>query len=215
MEKSDKRKKIENILLMIIFLILAAAVVVLYNRNVKITKAKKAEEAANVTLTDIAYGSEITQLGKKDAKGILDAFIDSYNTKNGEAMVAISDFPAQYIFAEEAEEDISKFDDKYVSILSNVTEYDDLIMMRYTLPKQEEGTIEAIKNTNVKLEVVDNTEIENVTKYVSKFTANIRTYSETENIDQTDKLEFILLNKQDSYYIINYYVVDENGNKIQ
>lgn len=215
MDKSDKRKRIENILLMIIFLILAALVVLLYIKNVKINEAKKAEEAANVTLTEISYGSEIEQAESKDAKGLLNAFIDSYNTKNGEEMVSISDFVAQYIFVEEAGEDISKFDENYIRILSNVEGYDDIVMMRYTLPNEEKGTIESMKANNVTLELIDNAEIEDVTKYVSKLSATIRTYSEVEKLDQTDKLEFILLHKRDAYYIINYYVVDENGNKIQ
>lgn len=215
MDKSDKRKRIENTLLLIVFIILVVLVVMLYLRNVKIRKDKQAEQDANVTLTDISYGSEIEQIGYTNADGLLLAFVGAYNQHSGSAMIQIMDMVAGYIYVEEAEYDISKFEDKYIEILSDVEGYDDLIMMRYTLPKQESGIIESIDNTNVTLEVVDNTEIEDVSKYVSKMTANIRTYSEEEKIDQVDKLEFLLLNKGGTYYIIDYYVIDENGDKIQ
>lgn len=215
MDKVDKRKKFENIILMIIFVVLAVLVVILYDKNAKIAKEKKVEEAANVTLTDISYGSEITQVGYKDAKSLLNAFITAYNTHNGTGIVEIMDMVAGYIYVEEAEYDISKFEENYIRILSNPEEYDDMILMRYTLPNQELSTIESINNTNVTLELVDNTDVEEVSKYVAKMTADIRTYSEIEKIDQTDKLEFLLLHKDGAYYIIDYYVVDENGNKIQ
>lgn len=216
MDKVDKRKKIENIVLMIIFVILSVLVVWLYGKNVKIVKQKKVEaEESNVTLTEISYGSEVTQIGYTDAIGLLNSFISSYNDHDGKGVVSAMDMVAGYIYVEEAERDISKFDDNYVRILSNPEEYDNIILMRYTLPQQEKNIIESIDNTNVKLELVDNTEIEDISKYASKMTANIRTYSETEKIDQVDKLEFLLLHNSNAYYIIDYYVVDENGNKIQ
>ena len=72
------------------------------------------------------------------------------------------DMVAGYIYVEEAGRDISKFDENYVRILSDPEKYEDIILMRYTLPKQEESLIESINNTNVNLELVDNTEIEDI-----------------------------------------------------
>lgn len=222
MEKSNKRKKVENIFLLIIFLVLAVVVVILYNRNVEIDKEKKAKEAEakkneemeNVTLIDIGYGSEIQQIGRMNAKAILDSFIVAYNTKSGEDIVSMSDFPAQYIFSQEVEEDIEKFDEKYVEILSNPREYDNFVLMSSVLPKLEESAIEALKGYNVTLELIDYTEIEDVTRYISKLTADVKIYSEEENMDEVCKLEFLLLHRDKSYYIINYYMVGEDGNKI-
>ncbi len=215
----DKRKKIENILLFAILIVLAILVVFLYNKNVEKyeqekTKEKELEEA-NVTLTEISYGSEITQIGHTEAQSLLNDFIVAYNNHDGKSVISIMDMVAGYIYVEEAGRDISKFDENYVRILSDPEKYDDIILMRYTLPKQEESLIESINNTNVNLELVDNTEIEDISKYSSKVTANIRTYSEAEKIDQVDKLEFFLLHSNNAYYIVDYYVVDENGNKIQ
>ena len=215
----DKRKKIENILLFAILTVLAILVVFLYNKNVEKyeqekTKEKELEEAT-VTWTEISYGSEITQIGHTEAQSLLNDFIVAYNNHDGKSVISIMDMVAGYIYVEEAGRDISKFDENYVRILSDPEKYEDIILMRYTLPKQEESLIESINNTNVNLELVDNTEIEDISKYSSKVTANIRTYSEAEKIDQVDKLEFFLLHSNNAYYIVDYYVVDENGNKIQ
>ncbi len=213
----DKRKKIENILLFIILIVLAILVVFLYNKNVEKYKKEntKEKEEEEVVLKGISYGSEITQIGYKNAQDLLNTFIAAYNNHDGKTMVSVMDIVAGYIYVEEAERDISKFDENYIRILSDPEEYENLVLMRYALPQQEKSIIEGIDDTNVTLELIDNTEIEDISKYSSKVTANIRTYSETEKIDQVDKLEFFLLHSNNAYYIVDYYVVDENGNKIQ
>ncbi len=213
----DKRKKIENILLFIILIVLAILVVFLYNKNVEKYKKEntKEKEEEEVVLKGISYGSEITQIGYKNAQDLLNTFIAAYNNHDGKTMVSVMDIVAGYIYVEEAERDISKFDENYIRILSDPEEYENLVLMRYALPQQEKSIIEGIDDTNVMLELVDNTEIEDISKYSSKVTANIRTYSEAEKIDQVDKLEFFLLHSNNAYYIVDYYVVDENGNKIQ
>ena len=120
-----------------------------------------------------------------------------------------------YIYVEESDGDETKFDDKYEEILSNPSDYDDLIVMQYSLKNQEQALVNSILETNVTLELIENSEIQDVTKYLSKMTAKIRTISPDEGIDQTDTLEFLLLHKDKSYYIMNYYLIDENGNKIE
>ena len=87
--------------------------------------------------------------------------------------------------------------------------------MQYSLKNQEQALVNSILETNVTLELIENSEIQDVTKYLSKMTAKIRTISPDEGIDQTDTLEFLLLHKDKSYYIMNYYLIDENGNKIE
>ena len=74
--------------------------------------------------------------------------------------------------------------------------------------------VSVIDNTNVELTLVENTKIIDVSKYLSKFTAKIRTVSSVEGVDQEDTLEFLLSHKDKAYYIIDYYPIDENGNKI-
>ena len=180
-------------------------------------KQRRDKEAKkNITLTDIGYETEIGQVGYDTASGILGAFIQAYNEHDGAGVAAIMDQVGVYIYVEECDSDQSKFDDKYEEILSNPSEeYDDLIIMQYSLQKQEKELVDLISQTNVTLELVGCSEIQDVTKYLSKMTAKIRTVSADDGIDEVDTLGFLLLHRDQSYYIMDYYLADENGNKIE
>lgn len=207
-----KKKLLINMGLVIILIVCMSASVVLAKKD-KQRRDKEAKE--NITLTDIGYETEIGQVGYDTASGILGAFIQAYNEHDGSGVAAIMDQVGLYIYVEESDGDETKFDDKYEEILSNPSDYDDLIVMQYSLKNQEQALVNSILETNVTLEVIENSEIQDVTKYLSKMTAKIRTISPDEGIDQTDTLEFLLLHKDKSYYIMNYYLIDENGNKIE
>lgn len=208
----EKKNLLINIGLVILLIICIILGVVLTKQDIKRREKEKKED---IKLTEIGYGSEIGQVGYKNANGILNAFIQSYNEHDGEGVASIMDQVGLYIYVEECDSDQSKFDDKYEEILSNPSDYDDLIVMQYSLKNQEQALVNSISETNVTLEVIENSEIQDVTKYLSKMTAKIRTISPDEGIDQTDTLEFLLLHKDKSYYIMNYYLIDENGNKIE
>ncbi len=207
-----KKKLLINMGLVIILIVCMSASVVLTKKD-KQRRDKEAKE--NITLTDIGYETEIGQVGYDTASGILGAFIQAYNEHDGSGVAAIMDQVGLYIYVEESDGDETKFDDKYEEILSNPSDYDDLIVMQYSLKNQEQALVNSILETNVTLELIENSEIQDVTKYLSKMTAKIRTISPDEGIDQTDTLEFLLLHKDKSYYIMNYYLIDENGNKIE
>lgn len=207
-----KKKLLINMGLVIILIVCMSASVVLAKKD-KQRRDKEAKE--NITLTDIGYETEIGQVGYDTASGILGAFIQAYNEHDGSGVAAIMDQVSLYIYVEESDGDETKFDDKYEEILSNPSDYDDLIVMQYSLKNQEQALVNSILETNVTLELIENSEIQDVTKYLSKMTAKIRTISPDEGIDQTDTLEFLLLHKDKSYYIMNYYLIDENGNKIE
>lgn len=208
----EKKNLLINIGLVILLIICIILGVVLTKQDIKRREKEKKED---IKLTEIGYGSEIGQVGYKNANGILNAFIQSYNEHDGEGVASIMDQVGLYIYVEECDSDQSKFDDKYEEILSNPSDYDDLIVMQYSLKNQEQALVNSISETNVTLEVIENSEIQDVTKYLSKMTAKIRTISPDEGIDQTDTLEFLLLHKDKSYYIMNYYLIDKNGNKIE
>lgn len=207
-----KKKLLINMGLVIILIVCMSASVVLTKKD-KQRRDKEAKE--NITLTDIGYETEIGQVGYDTASGILGAFIQAYNEHDGSGVAAIMDQVGLYIYVGESDGDEAKFDDKYEEILSNPSDYDDLIVMQYSLKNQEQALVNSILETNVTLELIENSEIQDVTKYLSKMTAKIRTISPDEGIDQTDTLEFLLLHKDKSYYIMNYYLIDENGNKIE
>lgn len=208
-----KKKLLINIGLVIILIVCMSASVVLAKKD-KQRRDKEAKE--NITLTDIGYETEIGQVGYDTASGILGAFIQAYNEHDGAGVAAIMDQVGVYIYVEECDSDQSKFDDKYEEILSNPSEeYDDLIIMQYSLQKQEKELVDLISQTNVTLELVGGSEIQDVTKYLSKMTAKIRTVSADDGIDEVDTLGFLLLHRDQSYYIMDYYLADENGNKIE
>lgn len=208
----EKKNLLINIGLVILLITCIILGVVLTKQDIK---RREKEEKEDIKLTEIGYGSEIGQVGYQNANGILNAFIQSYNEHDGEGVASIMDQVGLYIYVEECDSDQSKFDDKYEEILSNPSDYDDLIVMQYSLKNQEQALVNSISETNVTLELIENSEIQDVTKYLSKMTAKIRTISPDEGIDQTDTLEFLLLHKDKSYYIMNYYLIDENGNKIE
>ena len=54
------------------------------------------------------------------------------------------------------------------------------------------------------MELIENSQIEDVSKYLSKMTAKIRTISETEGIDEVDTLEFLLLHRDGAYHLMKY-----------
>lgn len=198
----DKKKIFVNLLLCVILLAIVAGGVIVYR---KYEDQRRQEELENIQLIDIGYGSEVSQIGYENASAILNHFINAYNNSDGESLVAIMDLVSTYIYSEYGE---SEFDNKYVEILSNPSEYEDLIIMQTSLKQEEAALIQGMEENSVQLTLVDNSEIEDVSKYLSKMTAEIRTVSEADGIDEIDKLEFLLLHRDTRYYIINYNMVD-------
>lgn len=206
----NKKNAIINFLLLVVLIVLIVFICIFYKKYVD---DRKKEEAENVTLTEIGYGSDIEKFGYDNESGILKNLISGYNEHNGSKVVAMMDLVAKYIYKLAEDENVD-FDQKYVEILSNPREYDGLYTMQFSVKQEETGLVNFINDTNVELTLVENTKIQDVSKYLSKFTAKIRTVSTDDGIDQVDTLEFLLSHKDKAYYVIEYYPIDENGNKI-
>ena len=206
----NKKKAMINFLLLIILIVLIVCICIFYKIY---DENRKKEENENVTLTEIGYGSDIKKFGHDSENGILKNLISGYNEHNGTRVVSMMDLVAKYIYNLAENENVD-FDQKYVEILSNPNAYKDLYVMQFSVKQEEDGLVSFINDTNVELTLVENTKIQDVSKYLSKFTAKIRTVSADEGIDQVDILEFLLSHKDKAYYIIEYYPIDENGNKI-
>ena len=117
------------------------------------------------------------------------------------------DLVATYIYSDCENE--SEFDTKYVDKLSRNLDTQELILMQYSLKKEETGIISGVENnSSVELTLIENSEITDVSKYLSKMTAKIRTVSQVENIDQVDTLEFLLLHRDGAYNIIKFEMID-------
>ena len=89
----DKKKALINLGLTLILVILVGVSVYFLARENK----KKAETKPEIQFRMIDYGSEVVQMGYADKDSILETFINSYNEKNGEGLVAIMDLVSTYI----------------------------------------------------------------------------------------------------------------------
>lgn len=199
----NRRNFLLNLLLV---MVLGALVLGAYYFKIRIGTEEEKIESQNVVLKDISYGSEIMQIGSTSADNIISNFIEAYNNKNGELLIQFMDLVATYIYSD-CEYD-SEFDKKYEEKLSSDIKSDEMILIQYSLQREEKGIINGIANNNVQLTLVENSEIEDVSKYLSKMSAKIRTISETEGIDEVDTLEFLLLHRDGVYNIIKYEMKD-------
>ena len=174
-----------------------------FGRKIKIKNDKVNNE---VVLRDIGYQSEVLPVGFNSANAILINFIGAYNEHDGKGVAQLMNLVATYIYSDCENKD--DFDKAYEDKLSIKNEVDDIILMQYTLQNQEKAIIDGVNNTDVKLTLIENSEIEDKSKYLSRMTAKIRTVSETEGVDEVDTLEFILLHRKDAYYIIEYNLIE-------
>lgn len=203
-----KKKILFNFVLLLILIGLIVLAVFFWKNE---EKRKADEQPENeVELTKIEYGSSVSQIGHSNVNDIISSFIDAYNNHSGSDLVSIMDLVATYIYSD-CENPKEEFDDKYVECLTSDTDAErtKMIILQTSVKQQEESLIESIDNTNVELTLVDNTEIEDISKYLSTFTANIRTVSEDEGIDEVDNMKFILLHEENAYYIIDYRLNDD------
>ena len=206
----EKRKAVVNLILLVVLVVLIIIAVVFWNREREGGNNGETTEE-EVKLRAIGYGSEISKLGFTSASAIVDAFISGYNQHSGEVVVSNIDFVGMYIYSD-CDNPEKEFDDKYVEYMRTDSKIgsDEIILLQYTAKQQEDGLIANINTTNVELEKIEYTEIEDVSKYLSKFKAKIRTVSADEGIDQEDWVEFWLLHLDDAYYIIDYYNAGED-----
>lgn len=192
-----KKEALKNLGLLLILLILIAIIYFLFSK-----KPVEQENENVVNLIDIDYSSVENRMGYEDAKGILNNYIDGYNSSDGEKVLGMMDLIALYIYQEVdcKEED---FDAKYEEILSKPSEYKDLLLMQKSAERYESEYIKEINNDSPTLTLVENSEIQDVTKYLSKMTAKIKIFSEKEGIDEVSDVQFLLLHRDNTYYVIS------------
>ena len=198
----NKKNFLVNLLMILVFIALALGA---YYLKVRIgnEKEKTARVNEQVVLKDIYYDSAVTQISYGEAGPIIQDFVGAYNNKNGEMLAQVMDLVATYIYSDCENE--SEFDTKYVDKLSRNLDTQELILMQYSLKKEETGIISGVENnSSVELTLIENSEITDVSKYLSKMTAKIRTVSQVENIDEIDTLEFLLLHRDGAYNIIKF-----------
>jgi len=202
----SRKNFLVNLLMILVLIALALGA---YYLKIRISneKEKTAHVDEQVVLKDVYYDSAVTHISYGEAGPIIQDFVGAYNNKNGGILAQVMDLVATYIYSECENE--SEFDTKYVDKLSRNLDTQELILMQYSLKKEETGIISGVENnSSVELTLIENSEITDVSKYLSKMTAKIRTVSQVENIDQVDTLEFLLLHRDGAYNIIKFEMID-------
>ena len=202
----SRKNFLVNLLMILVLIALALGA---YYLKIRISneKEKTAHVDEQVVLKDVYYDNPVTHISYGEAGPIIQVFVGAYNNKNGEMLAQVMDLVATYIYSDCENE--SEFDTKYVDKLSRNLDTQELILMQYSLKKEETGIISGVENnSSVELTLIENSEITDVSKYLSKMTAKIRTVSQVENIDEIDTLEFLLLHRDGAYNIIKFEMID-------
>lgn len=217
MEKKEKKILIFNIFLVVI---LIALIVIGIIRWIQV-RPSNVETEEEVVLKSVGYNSTIEHFGFKDANGITNAFISSFEELNGEKLAGMMNLGGTYIFSyvqDEltkegvAKEDLKKeaikrFDDKYVEVMKNPKDFSDFILMQYVMAEREEQIINGMPATVPNFEVIGDPKIEDLTKYLSKIDLTINVTSVPEGINELDIVELLLLHRDDTYYLMNYDLI--------
>lgn len=205
----NKKNGLVNLLMLCIFIVLILTAIFFFT---KIPDKNKENTNTTVVLKEVTYDSEVTALSFNSEDALINLFIEGYNNSEGAKVAQLMNFPAMYIYS--GCENKSDFDKEYEETLGNDIPADELILMQYSLKQQETALISGINGNKVQLTLVENSNFQDTSKYLSKMTAKIRTVSEADGIDEVDTLEFILLKRDGHYSIIEYNLIEsEPANK--
>lgn len=198
-----KKNNLVNVLLLFVFLALIATIVFF---TMRISDTKKADEATKVELKEVLYDSAVTPVSVNSEDMLISTFINGYNNSDGATVAQLMNLPATYIYSECKEE--SEFDKKYEEKMTGEIPADELILMQYSLKQEETMMINNINELKVQLTLIERSDFKDISKYLAKLTAQIRTVSEEDGIDEIDTLEFTLLKREGHYSIINYTMTE-------
>lgn len=217
MEKKEKKSLIFNIFLVIILIALIVVGVAKW-LQMKQNNVKAEEE---VVLKEVGYNSTVEHYGYKDAKGITNAFISSFEELSGEKLASMMNLGGTYIYSyiqdeltkegvskeDLKQETINRFDDKYVEVMKSPKDFSDFILMQYVMAEREEQIINGMPATVPNFTVIGEPKIEDMTKYLSKIDLTIEVTSALEEINEIDSVELLLLHREDTYYLMSYDLI--------
>lgn len=222
MDKKKKKSLFVNIVLLIFLVVLIVATVILSTRR-KAAIEKYKEE--NVELRNVGYDSAVSQVGFPTPKGMAEAFVSAFNNNSGEQLAAMMDLPALYVLEDVEEilrdegvtEDlenkaIERFDDRYIQIMKAPDQYENFIAMQYSMAEYEKEVINGMPLVVPTYTLLNKPEIQDITRFISKMTLEIKVESEEANINTTDTLELLLFKRDDSYHLLRYAIKDPANN---
>ena len=216
MEKNKKRL-IGNILLLVWVIALIAVAVILV---VRFNKSHPEEEKVDSgELKNVGFNNLVDHMGYPDPKNICRDFIKAFNTSDGELLASLMELPSEYIYdyikyeveqegtAQDVDQEtVKRFDDKYEEVMKNPREFKDFVLMQYEMEKKEKEIIDGMPKEAATLTLLNEPEVEEVTKYLSKMIIKVNVKNST--VDEDDTIELRLLHRNEAYFLMNYLLID-------
>ena len=216
MEKNKKRL-IGNFLLLVWVIALIAVAVILV---VRFNKSHPEEENVDSgELKNVGFNNLVDHMGYPDPKNICRDFIKAFNTSDGELLASLMELPSEYIYdyikyeveqegtAQDVDQEtVKRFDDKYEEVMKNPREFKDFVLMQYEMEKKEKEIIDGMPKEAATLTLLNEPEVEEVTKYLSKMIIKVNVKNST--VDEDDTIELRLLHRNEAYFLMNYLLVD-------
>ena len=216
MEKNKKRL-IGNFLLLVWVIALIAVAVILV---VRFNKSHPEEENVDSgELKNVGFNNLVDHMGYPDPKNICRDFIKAFNTSDGELLASLMELPSEYIYdyikyeveqegtAQDVDQEtVKRFDDKYEEVMKNPREFKDFVLMQYEMEKKEKEIIDGMPKEAATLTLLNEPEVEEVTKYLSKMIIKVNVKNST--VDEDDTIELRLLHRNEAYFLMNYLLID-------
>lgn len=216
MENNKKRLR-GNILLLVWVIALIAVAVILV---VRFNKSHPEEEKVDPgELKNVGYNNLVDHMGYPDPKNLCRDFIQAFNTSDGELLASLMELPSEYIYdyikyeveqegtAQDVDQEtVKRFDDKYEEVMKNPREFKDFVLMQYEMEKKEKEIINGMPKEATVLTLLNEPEVEEVTKYLSKMIIKVNVKNST--VDEDDTIELRLLHRNETYFLMNYLLVD-------
>ena len=215
--ENNKKRLIGNILLLVWVIALIAVAVILV---VRFNKSHPEEEKVDSgELKNVGFNNLVDHMGYPDPKNICRDFIKAFNTSDGELLASLMELPSEYIYdyikyeveqegtAQDVDQEtVKRFDDKYEEVMKNPREFKDFVLMQYEMEKKEKEIIDGMPKEAATLTLLNEPEVEEVTKYLSKMIIKVNVKNST--VDEDDTIELRLLHRNEAYFLMNYLLVD-------
>lgn len=215
--ENNKKRLIGNILLLVWVIALIAVAVILV---VRFNKSHPEEEKVDSgELKNVGFNNLVDHMGYPDPKNICRDFIKAFNTSDGELLASLMELPSEYIYdyikyeveqegtAQDVDQEtVKRFDDKYEEVMKNPREFKDFVLMQYEMEKKEKEIIDGMPKEAATLTLLNEPEVEEVTKYLSKMIIKVNVKNST--VDEDDTIELRLLHRNEAYFLMNYLLLD-------
>ena len=216
MEKNKKRLIGNFLLLVWVIALIAVAVILVVRFNKSHPEEEKVESGE---LKNVGFNNLVDHMGYPDPKNICRDFIKAFNTSDGELLASLMELPSEYIYdyikyeveqegtAQDVDQEtVKRFDDKYEEVMKNPREFKDFVLMQYEMEKKEKEIIDGMPKEAATLTLLNEPEVEEVTKYLSKMIIKVNVKNST--VDEDDTIELRLLHRNEAYFLMNYLLID-------